>query len=106
MEVAHEMFRQGGGAAFSMEYDGIERLVVVQELERRVREVDAEEAGLAVRRAVSAAHEIVPREVVFLKAGGLPKTSSGKVQRRACKQALKKGELQIVGRVSYVEGAG
>ncbi len=106
VEVAHELFRQGGGAAFSMEYDGVERLVVVQELERRVREVDAEEAGLAVRRAIAAAHEIVPREVVFLKAGGLPKTSSGKVQRRACKQALRKGELQIMGRVSYVEGAG
>lgn len=105
VEVAYGTFQAGGAAAFSMEYDGIERLVVVQELERRVREVDAVEAGLAVRRAVSAAHEIVPREVVFLKAGGLPKTSSGKVQRRACKLALRKGELQILGRVSYAEGA-
>jgi acyl-CoA synthetase (AMP-forming)/AMP-acid ligase II len=101
VEAAYPSFRLGGGAAFSMEYEGIERLVVVQELERRVREVDNVEAALAVRRAVSQAHEIVPREVVFLKAGGLPKTSSGKVQRRACRLALKRGELQVVGRVAY-----
>jgi acyl-CoA synthetase (AMP-forming)/AMP-acid ligase II len=103
VEEAYETFHAGGAAAFSMEYDGIERLVVVQELERRVREIDAAEAGLAVRRAVATAHEIVPREVVFLKAGGLPKTSSGKVQRRACKLALRKGELQILGRASWPE---
>jgi acyl-coenzyme A synthetase/AMP-(fatty) acid ligase len=36
-----------------------------------------------------------------LTAGGLPKTSSGKVQRRACKKALQDGELQTVGQVTF-----
>jgi cytochrome P450/thioesterase domain-containing protein len=34
--------------------------------------------------------------VVLVKARSIPKTSSGKIQRRACKQALAAGELEIV----------
>jgi acyl-CoA synthetase (AMP-forming)/AMP-acid ligase II len=103
VEEADEQLRPGGVAAFSVEVDGIEQLVVVAEVDRRAREIDAEAVAQAIRGAVSLAHEIAPREVVLIKAGCLPKTSSGKVRRRACRSALEHGELQVVGRAIYAE---
>ena len=101
VEDAHAKLRSGGGAAFSIEVDGIERLVVVNEVDRRARDLDVEEVVRAIRGAVSIAHEVTPYQVVLLKAGGLPKTSSGKVQRRACREQLKRGDLQVVGQMVF-----
>ena len=38
-------------------------------------------------------HELQPHEVVLVKAGTIPKTSSGKIQRRACRAAFLEGSL-------------
>src|SRR5215210_3204321 len=83
-EESHPALRQGSGAAFSVEAAGEERLVVVQELERR-QEGEAAEAAEAVRRAVAETHEVQVHEVVLVRAGTIPKTSSGKIQRHACR---------------------
>ncbi len=80
-----------------MEAEGEERLVIVQEVERR-RRMDAEEVAEAVRRAVAEEHEVQVHEVVLIRAGSLPKTSSGKVQRRLCRKLYLAGELKVVGR--------
>ncbi len=91
---AHPTLRPGGGAAFSVDTE--ERLVVVHELRRSV-EPDLDEVSDAVRRAVTEEHEVHVHEVVLISAGTLPKTSSGKVQRRACRTAWQAGELRVVG---------
>ncbi|WP_224242164.1 non-ribosomal peptide synthetase [Hyalangium gracile] len=96
VEQSHAALRPGCGAAFSVEVEGEERLVVVQEVEQPAR-TDVEAVARAVRRAVSRLHEVTPYAVVLIKPGGLPKTSSGKVQRRACKASYLKGELELVG---------
>jgi amino acid adenylation domain-containing protein len=96
-ESSHADLRPGGGAAFSIEAAGEERLVIVHEIERR-RRADFEAVAEAVRRAVAAEHEVQVHEVVLIRQGGLPKTSSGKVQRRLCKQLYLANELPVVGR--------
>ncbi|HYG65657.1 MAG TPA: fatty acyl-AMP ligase, partial [Thermoanaerobaculia bacterium] len=97
-EGAHRALRPGGGAAFSVEVDGEERLVVAAEVERR-SESEAPRAAAAVRRAVVEEHEVQVHEVVLLAAGTLPRTSSGKVRRGACRAAyLAGGGLEVVGR--------
>ncbi|MEO1085942.1 MAG: fatty acyl-AMP ligase, partial [Acidobacteriota bacterium] len=79
----HPDFLQGGGAAFSVDVDGVEQVVVVQELERRaIRRFDAAPAADAARAAVALEHELQLHTLVFIRTGSLPKTSSGKVQRR------------------------
>jgi amino acid adenylation domain-containing protein len=97
-EESHPALRPGGAAAFSVEAEGEERLVVVVEVERR-REAESREAAEAVRAAVLKEHEAAPWEVVPIRAGTLPKTSSGKVRRAACREAYVAGEL-IPGRGS------
>src|SRR6185295_2283369 len=85
------------GAAFSVEVEGEERLVIVHEVERR-RRSGFEEVAEAVRRAVAAEHEVQVHEVVLIRPGGLPKTSSGKAQRRLCRDLYLADELPAVGR--------
>ncbi|HEY0556339.1 MAG TPA: condensation domain-containing protein, partial [Thermoanaerobaculia bacterium] len=96
-ENAHPDLQPGGGAAFSVEVGGGERLVIVHEVARH-RKAGIEEIAEAVRRAVAAEHEAQVHEVVLIRQAGLPKTSSGKVQRRRCRELYRAGELPVVGR--------
>ncbi|HEX5717148.1 MAG TPA: amino acid adenylation domain-containing protein [Thermoanaerobaculia bacterium] len=96
-EESHPALRPGGGAAFSVEVEGEERLVVVHEVERR-REAEAREAAEAIRAAVLREHEVSPHEVVPIRAGTLPKTSSGKVRRGACRDLYLQAGFLVLGR--------
>jgi amino acid adenylation domain-containing protein len=86
----------GANAAFSVEQDGEERLVVVQELAPRARldEVGMAAAASAIRRAVAEEHEVQVWEVLLVPAGTVPKTSSGKIQRRATRSLYLDGALE------------
>jgi amino acid adenylation domain-containing protein len=96
-ERAHPDLLPGGGAAFAVETGGEERLVVVHEVARH-RKGEIGEIAEAVRRAVAAEHEAQVQDVVLIRQAGLPKTSSGKVQRRRCRELYLAGELPVVGR--------
>ncbi|MES1243434.1 MAG: amino acid adenylation domain-containing protein [Acidobacteriota bacterium] len=97
-ELAHPALRPGCGAAFSVDLEGEERLVIVQELERRAGDGDASEVADAIREAVAGEHEVQVHEVVLIRAGTIPKTSSGKIQRHACRAAWLTGELNVLTR--------
>lgn len=95
---SHSSLRMDSGAAFSVEVAGEERLVVAQEVERAAkRDLNVEEVVAAVRRAVAEEHDLQLHAVVLLRPTSVPKTSSGKIQRQACRQAFLDGELRIVG---------
>ena len=96
VQHVHPALRPGGGAAFSMDVGGEERLVVVQELDPRVLPVDTEAVASDVRQAVSEAYGVAAYAVVLIRAGTLPKTSSGKVQRGACRSAFLSRQLETV----------
>ncbi|HEX6042106.1 type I polyketide synthase, partial [Longimicrobium sp.] len=93
---AHPAVRPGCGAAFTVGEGGDERLVVVCELERGHLRADPAPVAAAVREAVPAEHDLVVHRVVLLRTGGIPKTTSGKIQRRRCREALLAGELEVV----------
>ena len=97
VEHSHAALRPGGCAAFSVETNEGEQLVVVQELERRyVRSANTDEVVTAIRRAVTENHELEVRDVVLVRTGSVPKTSSGKIQRRATRTAYLEGALPVV----------
>ncbi len=96
IEDCHPALRRGSGAAFAVEIGDEERLVVVQELERRREEGDLHAVAERIRRAVLAEHEILVHEVVLIGAGTIPKTSSGKIQRHACRRDYLDGTLQAL----------
>ncbi|RZI42230.1 SDR family NAD(P)-dependent oxidoreductase [Herbaspirillum sp. HC18] len=99
-EAAHPSFRRGGFcAAFAWDDCGSNRVVVVQEVKRTERhEVDINEAGECVVKAIAARHGIEVDLVVLVEPAGIPKTSSGKIQRKACRQLLQSGEIKEIGR--------
>src|SRR6185295_10177218 len=88
-EASHPALRLSHGAAFSAGVEGEERLVVAHEVERGWRGGPGRsgEVAEAVRRAVAEEHEARVHEVVLLRPGSLPKTSSGKVRRHAVRAA-------------------
>ncbi len=89
-EKAHEALRPGCGASFSVDVEGEERLVVVYELGRRYLKLDpvaTSKIAETVRKAVSESHEVAVYDVVLVRTGSVPKTSSGKIQRFACRTA-------------------
>lgn len=94
-ESSHPAFRMTGTAAFTVEVAGEERLVVVQELEFRAKP-NLSEAIAAIRQAVAEEFEVQVYGVVLIKPGTIPKTSSGKIQRRACRDRFLNDELQVV----------
>lgn len=97
VEKAHPKIRNGCAAAFTVEVDGRELLGIATEVERRGQEV-ADEVFEAIRRAISTEHEVVADAVLLLKAGSMPKTSSGKIQRHACRAGFLDGSLGVVAR--------
>ncbi|QIR40551.1 AMP-binding protein [Tolypothrix sp. PCC 7910] len=94
-ERSHSSLRLGSNAAFAVDIDNEERLVVVQELEFRAKP-NLEEVTTAIRQAVAQEHEVQVYAVVLIKGGTIAKTSSGKIQRRACKTEFLAGTLQVV----------
>jgi acyl carrier protein len=61
------------------------------------RQPDVAAVAEAVRRALAEEHEAELHALVLLKLGGMPKTSSGKVQRQACRSAYLAGTLEAHG---------
>lgn len=73
-------------------------MVVVQEVERQATALAVDDLAAAIRSAVSEQHDLHVSSVIFIKAGSLPKTSSGKLQRRACRDQFLTGQLSIIGK--------
>lgn len=93
--ASHPLLEAGLGAAFAVDDRGSERLVLVQEA-TRTAETDLTPALSACREATLDAHGLAPDTIVLVRCGTIPKTSSGKVQRRACRAAFLAGELKAL----------
>ena len=87
VEEAHPALKPNCGAAISITVEGQERLAIVQEIERsHRRSFVLEDVVEAIRWEIFQQHFVDVYSIVLLKPGGLPKTSSGKVQRTATKE--------------------
>jgi acyl carrier protein len=78
---------QGAASAvFSVELLGSERLVVVQEFARTDRHLDFDRIGSEIRRAVGRECGIEVFDLLFVREGSIPRTTSGKTQRLQCRE--------------------
>jgi len=101
VEAAHPAIRPTATAAFAVEGPEGERLVVVAELERehmpgRPGAIALPALTQLVRRAIAEQHAVQLHELVLLKTGYIPKTTSGKIQRHACRLGYLEGTLNRV----------
>lgn len=95
VERSHDAVRIGNCAAISIDENGRELLVIVAEIERRAQ-THAEQVLEAIRREVGREHELIVDAVALIKAGSIPKTSSGKIQRHACRTEFLAGSLNVI----------
>jgi acyl-CoA synthetase (AMP-forming)/AMP-acid ligase II len=103
--TSHPAIREGFCCALSVDDGDGERLVVLTEItySRQIvpdgpdpaapGRVTRAEVAAAVRRAVTAEHGITVSDVVLLRLGTLPFTSSGKIQRAECRTRYQSGDF-------------
>jgi len=97
VEQSHPALRPNCGAAFLVESGDREKLVLVQEVERsHWRQLNAEEVIGKIRHAVTEDQGLPIHAVVLVKPTSIPKTSSGKIQRRACRARFLAGSLEVI----------
>ncbi|MEG4987496.1 amino acid adenylation domain-containing protein [Microcoleus sp. BR0-C5] len=95
-ERSHPSLRPGAIAAFSVEVAGEEQLVIVPELQSRKAPDHAEEIISAIRSSIAQEYEVQVYGVVLIKPGSIPKTTSGKIQRRAASADFLADNLEVV----------
>lgn len=86
--------RPGSVAAFAIEGTDTESAVVVAEHRGHTALTTEDERALeaSIRRLVSDAHGLALRDVVLVPAGLVPRTSSGKIARSACRDRYLAGD--------------
>lgn len=95
--AAHPALRADGGAVFVVERGEKETLVLVSEVQPSAfRDPPLAEIADAVRAAVSEHHGLHLAVVALLRPGALPKTTSGKVQRRQARATYLDGSLAVL----------
>jgi acyl-CoA synthetase (AMP-forming)/AMP-acid ligase II len=107
-ETSHPSLRPGGCAAFALEAADGDSMVIVAEVEPRWWCRDGRSGSThgsraapqgaiaAVRQALSEEHQLRVDAIVLIVAGGLPRTTSGKRQRLACRAAWQAGTLPVI----------
>jgi len=98
VEQCHPALQPSSGAAFGVEIDGDEQLVIVQEVQRSyLRTLNVDEIIDAIRNAVAETHELQVYAIALLRPASIPKTSSGKLQRHLCRTSFLGGNLEMIG---------
>lgn len=95
VEQSDNRLQAGAVGAFSVDMYGRERLIIVSEVER-TRRKDWSDVIQAIRRNVAAEHDLPPDAIVLVRFGSIPKTSSGKIQRHACRKDFVDGKLSVI----------
>jgi acyl-CoA synthetase (AMP-forming)/AMP-acid ligase II len=93
-----------GTAAFSIDVDAAERLIIVAEVRREYarpgrhlpQQFHPAATARQIRVAIAAAHDVTPFDVQLLAPGALPRTSSGKIMRYAARQAYLDKTLELL----------
>lgn len=104
VESSHPCLRLGCVGAFAMDVEGEEHVGIVQEIQKNfVNDFDLDEVVKSIRKAVSEEHDLQVYSITLIQPGTIPKTSSGKIQRGACRQGVEEGTLDVIARWNQKE---
>ncbi|GAC1305161.1 MAG: fatty acyl-AMP ligase [Steroidobacteraceae bacterium] len=94
-QASHPALAPGAGGAFTVTTDDGEAVIVLaSEIARTaMRDVAAGDIAAAVVEAVSRRCGLTLYDLVLLRPGALPRTTSGKIRRHACRQRYLAGEF-------------
>ena len=82
-------------AAFSVESPVGESLAVVSETDRHTAPELLPAIARDIRRSIIESHEIDPRHILLVRPASIPVTTSGKVQRFACRKRFETGQWSV-----------
>lgn len=98
----HQAINSESGAAFALEVGEEEQLVVIFEVKRtflnKINQDEElkQEIFTQIRQTIAENHELQVYSIVLIKTGSIPKTSSGKITRYACRQGFLDNTLQVM----------
>ena len=93
MQNSHPKLLRDCGAACAIQANGEEALLLVNEVNRN-GDFDFETVIASIREAVALSHGVQPYAVILVRKGTVPKTTSGKIRRSACRDAFLAGKLE------------
>ncbi|HEY9800554.1 MAG TPA: AMP-binding protein [Leptolyngbyaceae cyanobacterium] len=97
VEQSHPSLRPTCGAAFAVEINGEELLVIAQEVERTaMRRLNKDKIIESIRRAISQEYQLQVYAILLLKPASIAKTSSGKIQRSTCRTQFLENSFNLV----------
>ncbi len=92
VEESHPSLRPGCQAAFAIEHEDQEKLVIVQEI-RIDQSQDYTNIAAIIRNRVFKLHGVNPYAILLVKPKTLSKTTSGKIRRQTCRQLYLNNQL-------------
>jgi len=97
-EAAHPLLGLGCAAAFSLNDESTERLVLVVEVKisRASTEDEYSKIARAISSAVTSVHRVTPWNTILCRRGVIPRTTSGKVRRSETRAKFEAGALPAV----------
>lgn len=91
---SHPDVQPNAAAAFSVDTDQGEALMIVSEMRRVAQTPDDEKViKTAMAQSVGLAFGLIPHEILLIPPGKLPKTSSGKIQRLKAREIFVKKSI-------------
>lgn len=94
---AHYSLKQYGGVVFTITENSEEKLIVLQEVSREyINKISVQEIITAIREAIFKEQGLQVSAIHLLKPNNILKTSSGKIQRRACCDVYLKNGFEVI----------
>ncbi|MEV0758492.1 fatty acyl-AMP ligase [Streptosporangium sp. NPDC050280] len=96
VQAVRDVGSEGAAAAFSSEAEGEERLVVLVEAGPALmaaEQGDREAVLRVLRQEITRNHGLAAHDLVLVRRGSLPRTTSGKIRRGACREQYLRGEF-------------
>lgn len=96
LSEAHPSLREGRGGAFAVEnLEGVEGIVCLQEVfDTSLVDGDYDLIARSVQQSVGEVHQVVLQEIVFVRRNAVPRTTSGKIARVACRENWLTGRIR------------
>jgi fatty acid CoA ligase FadD32 len=93
-QLPEEVFENAHAGLKRDTEDTSEQLVIVAERAPGANKMDLAPVADEIRAAIAVRHGVTVRDVLLTPAGAIPRTSSGKIGRRACRSAYLDGSLR------------
>ncbi len=97
VEESHSILQANGTCVFSVDKDSQEKLIVIAEARPGVRKLTAQQktdCTMAVRKTLSNQHDVQFQELWLVRAGSIPRTSSGKKKRQQTRTLYESNHFQ------------